>query len=211
MFTVAQFFEKQQLRVLAVPVSWVHDGCLMWPKIPSNEKLDKLRTGGNEFHGATKKIPAIMGRKFKTLQAAEAAAEDLLKLEISDVDTKRKLLKRRREKSVVSRPLKDYNKIIHGKLIVLRLTIIHLIKNFVDISSSKKPVQKSDFIQSPPQAQELSPIGLASFTDSATIEAENVLDLSCALNTNKIVSSFQSQSLAIPRNEEQKSYPKGKY
>ncbi|XP_055543777.1 uncharacterized protein LOC129729292 [Wyeomyia smithii] len=89
MFAVAQFFEKQQLRVLAVPVSWMHDGYLMWPKLPSNDKLEKLRTGGIEFHGSTKKIPAIMGRKYKSLQAAEAAAEDLLKQEVSDIEAKR--------------------------------------------------------------------------------------------------------------------------
>lgn len=115
MFTVAQFIEKQKLNVLAVPASWVRDGCLMWPKIPSNEKLENLRTGGHEFHGATKKIPAMVGRKYKTLEAAEAAAEDLLKKEVSDIEGKRKILKHRKDKKVESRPLKDYNKIIQGK------------------------------------------------------------------------------------------------
>nr|XP_029709889.1 uncharacterized protein LOC115255841 [Aedes albopictus] len=112
MFTVAQFFEKQQLRVLAVPASWVRDGYLLWPKLSSNEKLDKLRTEGMEFHGATKKIPVISSRKFKSLQAAEAAADDLLKQEVSDIEAKRKLLKHRKVVSEKPRPLKDYNKII---------------------------------------------------------------------------------------------------
>lgn len=114
MFTVVQFFEKQQLRVLAVPVSWVRDGFLMWPKLPSNEKIENLRTGGNDFHSATKKIPVIVSRKYKSLQAAEAAAEDLLKQEVSDIETKRKLLKHQKSKAVESRPLKNYNKIIEG-------------------------------------------------------------------------------------------------
>ncbi|XP_062556649.1 uncharacterized protein LOC134221474 [Armigeres subalbatus] len=114
MFTVVQFFEKQQLQVLAVPVSWVREGILMWPKIPSNEKLDKMRTEGHEFHGATKKIPVIPSRKYKSLQAAEAAAEELLKQDVSDIETKRNLLKHRKAKPIDPRPLKDYNKIIQG-------------------------------------------------------------------------------------------------
>ncbi|XP_021703770.1 uncharacterized protein LOC110677188 [Aedes aegypti] len=126
MFTVAQFFEKQQLRVLAVPVSWVRDGCLLWPKLPSNEKIEKLRNGGCEFHGATKRIPVIVSRKYKSLHSAEAAAEDLLKQEVSDIETKRKLLKHRKSKPEESRPLKDYNKIIS------------------EIASSKKPALDSD-------------------------------------------------------------------
>ncbi|XP_058819580.1 uncharacterized protein LOC131682241, partial [Topomyia yanbarensis] len=112
MFTVAQFFEKQQLRVLAVPVSWVRGGFLMWPKLPSNEKLDKLRMEGIEYHGATKKIPVIVGRKYKSLQAAEAAAEDLLKQEVSDIENKRNLLKHRKGKATDASLFKDYNKII---------------------------------------------------------------------------------------------------
>lgn len=126
MFTVAQFFEKQQWRVLAVPVSWIRDGFLMWPKLPSNEKLDKLRTEGIEFHGTTKKIPVIAGRKFKCLQAAEAAAEDLLKQDVSDFEAKRKLLKHRKQTAENPRPLKDYNKIVQGKQKSCMLTIIHL-------------------------------------------------------------------------------------
>ncbi|XP_058448682.1 uncharacterized protein LOC131428654 [Malaya genurostris] len=136
MFTVAQFFEKQQLRVLAVPSSWIRDGFLMWPKIPSNEKLDKLRTSGIEFHGAMKKIPVLAGKKYKSLEAAEAAADSLLKQDVSDIETKRRILKLgcfnivrfvsisetsclRRLSAAASaakisdlRPLKDYNKII---------------------------------------------------------------------------------------------------
>lgn len=115
MFTVAQFFEKQQLRVLAVPVSWVRDGFLLWPKLSSNEKLDKLRTEGVEFHGSTKKIPVITSRKYKTLKTAEAAADDLLKQDVSDIEAKRKLLKHRKINSSTPRPLKDYNKMITGK------------------------------------------------------------------------------------------------
>ncbi|XP_062549884.1 uncharacterized protein LOC134214541 [Armigeres subalbatus] len=127
MFTVAQFFEKQQLRVLAVPVSWLRDGFLMWPKIPSNEKLDKLRMEGVEFNGATKRIPAISSRKYKSSQAAEAAAEELLKQDVSDIEAKRKLLKHRKDEASKPRPLKDYNKVIQ------------------EISSSKKALQfKSD-------------------------------------------------------------------
>lgn len=112
MFSVVQFFEKQQLRVLAVPASWVRDGYLMWPKLSSNEKLDKMRTNGIDFHGATKKIPAITSRKYKSLKAAEAAAEELLKHDISDIDAKRKLLKNCKTKSATSQRSRDYNKII---------------------------------------------------------------------------------------------------
>ncbi|XP_058448998.1 uncharacterized protein LOC131428960 [Malaya genurostris] len=123
MFTVAQFFEKQQLRVLAVPSSWIRDGFLMWPKIPSNEKLDKLRTSGIEFHGAIKKIPVLAGKKYKSLEAAETAADSLLKQDVSDIETKRRILKQPKTKISDPRPLKDYNKIIQ------------------DISSSEKTLQ----------------------------------------------------------------------
>lgn len=123
MFTVVQFFEKQKLRVLAVPVSWVRDGYLMWPKLPSNEKLDKLRTGGYEFHGETKKIPAILGRKYRKLQTAEAAANNLLNLEISDIEAKRKLLKHRKNKTVQSNSVRDYNNIVQGNEVVSEFMI----------------------------------------------------------------------------------------
>lgn len=126
MFTVAQFFEKQQLRVLPVLVSWVRDGILMWPKIPSNEKLDKLRKDGTEFHGVTEKIPVITSRKYKTLQAAEAAADDLLKQDVSDIETKRQLLKHRKMKTTEVRS-KDYNKIIQGKLDIISSLNTHSI------------------------------------------------------------------------------------
>lgn len=113
MFTVAQFFEKQQLRVLAIPSSWIRGGCLLWPKLLSNDKIDKMRVDGTEFHGASKKIPAIVTRKYRSLQAAEAAAEDLLKHEVSDIETKRKLLK---HSNVKQNPRKDYNRAIESML-----------------------------------------------------------------------------------------------
>lgn len=116
MFTVAQFFEKQQLCVLAVPASWVRDGYLMWPKLSSNETLDKMRTDGIDFHGATTKIPAITSRKYKSLKAAEAAADELLTHDISDIDAKRKLLKSRKTKTVAPQRSRDYNKKIESMI-----------------------------------------------------------------------------------------------
>lgn len=116
MFSVTQFFEKQQLRVLAVPSSWVRGGFLLWPKLLSNDKIEKMRVGGIEFHGSSKKIPVIVTRKYKSLQAAEAAAEDLLRQEVSDIEAKRKLLK---HSNVKKNPRKDYNQAIESMMSIL--------------------------------------------------------------------------------------------
>ncbi|XP_055539568.1 uncharacterized protein LOC129726644 [Wyeomyia smithii] len=187
MFAVAQFFEKQQLRVLAVPVSWMHDGYLMWPKLPSNDKLEKLRTGGIEFHGSTKKIPAIMGRKYKSLQAAEAAAEDLLKQEVSDIEAKRKLLKHRRNQKIESRPPKDYNKMIQLQTLSHQGQIPGTEKN----EPPRHLLQTKDF--------DTRPMGLAKPTIS--IQTEQSLDPG-GPGTCSIIMPQQSQPHLNSQNKE---------
>ncbi|XP_055544990.1 uncharacterized protein LOC129730038 [Wyeomyia smithii] len=78
MFAVVQFIENNKFQVLAVPVSWIKSGNLMWPKI-TNEKIEALRAAGDEFHGATKRIPVVISRKVRNFLAAEKIAEELTK------------------------------------------------------------------------------------------------------------------------------------
>ncbi|XP_055541988.1 uncharacterized protein LOC129727810 [Wyeomyia smithii] len=92
MFAVVQFIENNKFQVLAVPVSWVKSGNLMWPKM-SNEKIEALRATGTEFHGATKRIPVIISRKVRNFLAAEKIADELTKKEVSDVEGKMEKLK----------------------------------------------------------------------------------------------------------------------
>ncbi|KXJ73642.1 hypothetical protein RP20_CCG015298 [Aedes albopictus] len=106
MFAVIQFIENTKFQVLAVPVSWIKNGNLLWPKL-SNEKIEHLRVSGAEHHGAFKRIPVIITKKFRNFEAAEKAADDLAKRDVSDVEEKRKKLKPQK-KPPLKKP-KDYN------------------------------------------------------------------------------------------------------
>ncbi|XP_058116610.1 uncharacterized protein LOC131287658 [Anopheles ziemanni] len=95
MFTIVEFFENQQQRLLAVPASWVRDGFLKWPKL-GNEAAEQLRKSGTAYHGVTKQYTAITHRKFKHLSAAEAVVKEMLRPDNSNVGANRYLLKRRK-------------------------------------------------------------------------------------------------------------------
>lgn len=116
MYSVVQFIEKQKFNVMAVPSAWVKKSCLYWPKL-ANSKIEKLRVSGQDFDGPTNKIPVIVHKRFKELRHAEESAEALSKREVSDVDGKKKRLKP--TKTPKSVPLKDYNKLVEGKTVIL--------------------------------------------------------------------------------------------
>lgn len=112
MFAVVQFIENRKFQVLAVPISWIKGGILQWPKM-SNEKIENLRVSGAEFHGTSKRIPIIIFKKFRNFDAAERAADDLAKRDVSDVEGKKKKLKA--QKLSVPGKTKDYNAMLTGK------------------------------------------------------------------------------------------------
>nr|XP_029710337.1 uncharacterized protein LOC115256214 isoform X2 [Aedes albopictus] len=110
MFGVAQFMENGRLQVLAVPMSWIRKGLLMWPKSLSNDKIDKMRKEGTAFNGATKGIPVLVTRKFRSFQAAESSVEELSKKDVSDFEGKKKLLKSNQKKRSEQKR-NDYNEL----------------------------------------------------------------------------------------------------
>lgn len=112
MYAVVQFIENNKFQVLAVPVSWIRSGNLLWPKM-SNDKIEHLRVSGNEFHGAHKRIPVIVTGKFRSFEAAEKAADELAKKEVSDVEGKKKKLKPQKKPPLAT--AKDYNAMVAGK------------------------------------------------------------------------------------------------
>lgn len=112
MFAVVQFIENKKFQVLAVPVSWIKSGNLLWPKL-NNEKIEALRVSGAEFNGATKRIPVIIWKKVRNFQAAEKAADDLAKKEVSDIEGKKKKLKPQKKPTL--KKGKDYNAMFAGK------------------------------------------------------------------------------------------------
>lgn len=114
MFGVAQFMENGRLQVLAVPMSWIRKGLLMWPKSLSNDKIDKMRKEGTAFNGATKGIPVLVTRKFRSFQAAESSVEELSKKDVSDFEGKKKLLKSNQKKRSEQKR-NDYNELCTGK------------------------------------------------------------------------------------------------
>ncbi|KXJ81611.1 hypothetical protein RP20_CCG018606 [Aedes albopictus] len=109
MYAVVQFIENNKFQVLAVPVSWIRSGNLLWPKM-SNDKIEHLRVSGNEFHGAHKRIPVIVTGKFRSFEAAEKAADELAKKEVSDVEGKKKKLKPQKKPPLAT--AKDYNAMV---------------------------------------------------------------------------------------------------
>ena len=113
MFAVVQLIENQKFKVLVVPVSWIRNGVLLWPKLLSEQKIEELRINGTAYKGATKQIPVIVNERYKKLATAEAAADDLAMKEVSDVDGKKKRLKPEKKKKAAA--VKDYNKLFAGK------------------------------------------------------------------------------------------------
>ncbi|XP_055616232.1 uncharacterized protein LOC129762208 isoform X3 [Toxorhynchites rutilus septentrionalis] len=81
MFTVVTLIEHQQFRVLTVPTSWIKDGVLMWPTKLPNNKINKMRREGTEYHGSVKSIPIIINSKFRNFKSAEVEADIILKSE----------------------------------------------------------------------------------------------------------------------------------
>lgn len=114
MFAVVQFIENKKFQVLAVPVSWIKSGNLMWPKM-SNEKIEALRVSGAEYNGATKRIPVIIWKKVRNFQAAEKAADELAKREVSDVEGKKKKLEPQKKPAL--KKTKDYNAMFTGNFL----------------------------------------------------------------------------------------------
>lgn len=112
MYSVVQLIEKNKFKVIAVPSTWVRKNSLLWPKL-SNSKIEALRVTGQDYDGPTRKIPVIVFKKFKNLQMAEDAAEELSKREVSDVDNKRKRFKPTKAPKMASS--KDYNLMVQGK------------------------------------------------------------------------------------------------
>ncbi|KXJ75917.1 hypothetical protein RP20_CCG010753 [Aedes albopictus] len=106
MYSVVQLIENNKFKVMTVPTGWVKKGLLHWPKLP-NIKIEALRVTGQEYDGSSKKIAVIVFKKFKNLQMAEEAAEELSKREVSDVDNKRKRLKPAKKPKCTNS--KDYN------------------------------------------------------------------------------------------------------
>lgn len=113
MYGVTQFIEKSRLQVLAVPMSWIHQEMLMWPKSLSNEKIEKMRKEGTVFNGSTKPIPVIVAKKFRSFDAAEAFVEDLSKKDISDFEAKKQQLKAAK-KQKIPKKRNDYNALCEG-------------------------------------------------------------------------------------------------
>lgn len=114
MYSVVQLIENNKFKVMTVPTGWVKKGLLHWPKLP-NIKIEALRVTGQEYDGPSKKIAVIVFKKFKNLQMAEEAAEELSKREVSDVDNKRKRLKPAKKPKCTNS--KDYNLMAQGKLL----------------------------------------------------------------------------------------------
>lgn len=114
MFGVAQFLENGRLQVLAVPMTWVKGGLLMWPKSISNDKIEKMRKDGTPFHGSTKPIPAMITKKFRNFEPAEAAVEELARKDVSDFEGKKKALKATKRKKPVPK-LDGLNDLCAGK------------------------------------------------------------------------------------------------
>lgn len=113
MYGVAQFIENGRFQVLAVPMSWIQKEFLMWPKSLNNEKIDKMRKEGTIFKGATKSVPVIVTRKFRSFQAAEASVEELSKKDVSDFEAKKKQLKSAKKKRPAEKR-NDYNSLCKG-------------------------------------------------------------------------------------------------
>lgn len=114
MFGVVQFLENRRLQVLAVPMSWMKGELLMWPKSISNEKIEKMRKDGTEFHGSTKAIPALVTQKFRKFESAEAAVEELARKEVSDFEGKKKILKAAKKKKKSVPRTNDFNDLCTG-------------------------------------------------------------------------------------------------
>ncbi|XP_062711083.1 uncharacterized protein LOC115262857 [Aedes albopictus] len=98
MFAIVQFIENNKFNVLAVPTSWIKKNQLMWPKIAN----DKMRESGAEFRGSVKHIPVMVLKKLRNFEAAEKAADELAKKDVSDVEGKQKILKAKIKPKVVS-------------------------------------------------------------------------------------------------------------
>lgn len=113
MFGVVQFLENGRLQVLAVPMSWMKGGFLMWPKAIGNDKIEKMRMDGTAFHGSTKSIPAMITKKFRNFKSAEAAVEELSRNDVSDFEGKKKMLKTAKRKKPVAK-LADLNDLCAG-------------------------------------------------------------------------------------------------
>lgn len=113
MFAVVQFIEHNKFQVLAVPVSWIKSGVLLWLNI-SNEKIESLRVIGANYHGAAKRIPVIIWKKFRKFDAAEKAADELAKRDVSDVEGKKKKLKPQKKPSLEK--TKNYNAMLAGNV-----------------------------------------------------------------------------------------------
>lgn len=111
MFAIVQFIENNKFNVLAVPTSWIKKNQLMWPKI-ANDKIEKLRESGAEFRGSVKHIPVMVLKKLRNFEAAEKAADELAKKDVSDVEGKRKILKAKIKPKVVSS--KNYDAMFEG-------------------------------------------------------------------------------------------------
>lgn len=114
MFGVVQFLENGRMQVLAVPMSWMKGHLLMWPKSIGNEKIEQMRKNGTVFHGSTKAIPALLVKKCRKLESAEAAVVELAQKEVSDLDGKKKILKSMKKKKSDS-GAKDLNDLCTGR------------------------------------------------------------------------------------------------
>nr|XP_029734524.1 uncharacterized protein LOC109425904 [Aedes albopictus] len=112
MFTVVQFIENQKFKVMAVPTKWVNKSFLLWPKL-ANAKIENLRLAGQDFEGATKKIPVIVCGRFNDIHLAEKAAEEPSKREVSDIDGKEKRMKPAKKPKATTEK-KNYNTMIEG-------------------------------------------------------------------------------------------------
>ncbi|XP_055604946.1 uncharacterized protein LOC129753177 [Uranotaenia lowii] len=100
--------ENQRFKVINVPSSWIQHGILKWPKL-SNEKIEKLRVSGTPYFGSTRSIPAIVSRRYRNFDSAEAAADAMTNTEVSDLDNKKATLKALKTKDRKLKPGKNYN------------------------------------------------------------------------------------------------------
>ncbi|XP_062553975.1 uncharacterized protein LOC134219271 [Armigeres subalbatus] len=57
-----------------------------------------MRKNGTVFHGSTKAIPALLVKKCRKLESAEAAVVELAQKEVSDLNGKKKILKSMKKK-----------------------------------------------------------------------------------------------------------------
>lgn len=82
LFAVVEFVSKTSaLKVLAVPMTWLKDDLLLWPKLMNGEAIYALRKEGTALDEGieTDSFPVIVLQQFEDYHSAEAAVQVILR------------------------------------------------------------------------------------------------------------------------------------